>query len=399
MMALYFLVAAVGPRYEQLADIVPEPDLISGQLAPEDVLTLDELGLSLPFYAALFTGLELVAGLAVFLIGLVVFLKRSDQRFPWILSLGFVTFSLYSSPLTSTLENLLPHIFPLLVLLRTLGLGCFVLSLLVFPDGRFVPSGVRWLAIVWFIYLAVSLVIPDLRFKFSIVWQSFTDLLSLGFVLVFLLSVALVQVNRFRNHADRVQRQQSRWAVYGIGLGMGLMVLVSLPLVFVPIFDLPPAAVLVAKMAAFTVILLAAILFAMAFAAAILYSRLWDIDIIIQRTFSYGLLTSALVSIYFSSVVLLQALFGGLAGQANSPLITVVSTLAIAALFNPLRTRIQDFIDQRFYRRKYDAEQTLSRFAAAARDEVDFEVLTVAILGVVDEAMQPDYVSLWIDRS
>jgi len=123
--------------------------------------------------------------------------------------------------------------------------------------------------------------------------------------------------------------------------------------------------------------------------------RLFDIDVIIRKTLQYALLTSLLVLVYFGSVVLLQGLFETLTGQ-QSPLVIVFSTLAIAALFNPLRIRTQDFIDRRFFRKRYDAEQTLARFAIVARDEVDMEILTTALLGVVEETMQPEMVNLWL---
>jgi hypothetical protein len=130
---------------------------------------------------------------------------------------------------------------------------------------------------------------------------------------------------------------------------------------------------------------------------AIARHRLYEIDIVINRTLVYGALTAALVAGYFGGVATLQALFRALTGQEQQPqLAIVVSTLAIAALFNPLRRRIQSFIDRRFYRNKYDARKTLEAFSAKLRDEADLDALRVGLAGVVRETMQPAHVSLWL---
>jgi hypothetical protein len=128
---------------------------------------------------------------------------------------------------------------------------------------------------------------------------------------------------------------------------------------------------------------------------AILRYRLYDIDLIINRTLVYGALTAALVSVYLGGIVVLQGAFRALTGQ-ESQLAIVASTLAIAALFGPLRRRIQGFIDHRFYRRKYDAAQVLAAFNVRLRDEVDLDALRGDLVGVVDDAMRPSHVSLWL---
>jgi hypothetical protein len=128
---------------------------------------------------------------------------------------------------------------------------------------------------------------------------------------------------------------------------------------------------------------------------AILRYRLYDIDVVINRTLVYGPLTATLVALYFGGIVLLQRLFVLLTGQ-KSTLAIVASTLLIAALFNPLRTRLQSFIDRRFFRSKYDARKTLETFSAKLRDETDLEALNDDLVGVVSETIQPAYVSLWL---
>src|SRR5215203_2388890 len=129
---------------------------------------------------------------------------------------------------------------------------------------------------------------------------------------------------------------------------------------------------------------------------AILRYRLYDIDRIINRTLVYGVLTGILALVYFGGVATSEAIFRALTGQEQQPQIAVVvSTLVIAALFTPLRRRIQRFIDRRFYRRKYDARKTLEAFSAKLRDETDLDALSDDLVGVVKETMQPSRISLW----
>ena len=132
-----------------------------------------------------------------------------------------------------------------------------------------------------------------------------------------------------------------------------------------------------------------------AFVVTILRYGLYDIDLIIRRTVQYGVVTAVLALVYFGTIILLQTLVGQATGE-QSPIIIVLSTLLIAAMFNPLRRRVQTAVDRRFYRQKYDAQQVLADFAQTARDEVDMEALQAELLRVVQETLQPESVSIWV---
>ncbi len=180
------------------------------------------------------------------------------------------------------------------------------------------------------------------------------------------------------------ERQQMKWFTYAAAVLMGDFFLI-----------VPPAQAIAGPGAAFVFIMIGLLGIPVAVGVAILKYRLYDIDRLINRTLVYGALTSILALVYLGSVVALQALFRSLTGE-GSQLALVASTLAIAALFSPLRRRIQSFIDRRFYRRKYDARKTLEAFSAKLRDETDLDALSADLVGVVRETMQPAHVSLWL---
>jgi hypothetical protein len=201
-------------------------------------------------------------------------------------------------------------------------------------------------------------------------------------------AVALSLLMRLRR-AVGVERQQLKWFAYAAAMFALGVVLIVIPIAI----DTPSwyewvgTAIFTAAGAAITI----------SIGIAILRYRLYEIDIIINRTLVYGALTAMLAVIYFGGVTTTQAIFRALTGQEEQPqLAIVVSTLVIAALFNPLRRRIQGFIDRRFYRRKYDAAKTLEAFSAKLREETDLDALSDDLMGVVRETMQPAHASLWL---
>jgi hypothetical protein len=208
-------------------------------------------------------------------------------------------------------------------------------------------------------------------------------LLGPWFVLLPLLTIscAVALFVRFRR-AGLMEREQIKWLFYA-----GVLFAV----VYVPTFVPNPVPDAIWN----TLFGFALLTFPIAIGIAILRYHLFDIDIIIRRTLLYALLTAVLLSVYFGLVLITQFAFIALTGQ-ESPIAIVISTLVIAALFNPLRRRLQSFIDRRFYRRSYDAAQTLEKFAATVREEVDLEQISSVLMQSINETMQPETAVLWL---
>jgi hypothetical protein len=273
--------------------------------------------------------------------------------------------------------------------------------LLLFPHGRLLSP--RWRPVAWLAAVTVAgtvllAIVPWDLLNPGVPAQNPVGVESLRYlgiappVPIFLigipttlLSVASLVLRFKRSQSE--ERQQLKWFVYAGVLIVGVL--------FVPLL-IPGAAASLLQLFVMPLLPVAA-------GIAILRYRLYEIDLIINRTLVYGTLTVTLVAVYFGGIVLLQGVgnvvlqvpFRALIGQ-ESALAVVVSTLVIAALFNPLRSRIQSFIDRRFYRSKYDAAKTLEAFSAKLRDETDLDALSDDLVGVVRETMQPAHVSLWL---
>ena len=263
----------------------------------------------------------------------------------------------------------------------------FFVWLYLFPDGRAVPRQLRWVIgplVAVFTLLFVVSVIPSVLTALYASSNLIPALDRFGSVLIVPLFFLILgaQIYRYLRVSGRVERDQTKWFLFG------LVVAVALPLVAGLFVTLPTEVEVIAFMA-----------IPLGIGVGVLRYHLWDIDVIIRKALGYAVLTALLALVYFGSVVLLQRLFGSLTGVAQSPLAVVVSTLAIAALFTPLRRRIQDGIDRRFYRKKYDAQRVLSQFAQTARDETDLDALTTELARVVQETMQPERVSVWLRSS
>ena len=274
--------------------------------------------------------------------------------------------------------------------------GLLALALLLFPDGR-LPSR-RWRPALWMALAGIGLVVigyglrpGPLDAPFEVVDNPFgipgaadpLDALSgLGWLLMGLsVGLAAVAMSRRLRRARGVERQQLKWLAFAAAV-TGTAVVADVISYFIQDtgFESVRNAVLALAFAVFPV----------AAGAAILRYRLFDIDVVINRTLVYGTLTATLGATYLALVLLIGLTVG------TSNLAIAVSTLAVAALFRPARSRIQEAVDRRFYRRRYDAAVTLEAFGGRLRDELDLETLGADLRGVVRETVQPAHVSLWL---
>jgi hypothetical protein len=280
-------------------------------------------------------------------------------------------------------------------------IGLQISYLLLFPTGRLPSRRWRWLA--WltgaFVVAGVVLaafssgayfgVLGPIRNPLGI--EGFTNVYkAVLYTLAPVLHVAIaVAVFMRLRRAVGVERQQLKWFAYAVAI----LAIATAPYVITVAIDAPGWF----EWAANALVTAAGTTIPISIGIAMLRYRLYDIDRIINRTLVYGSLTAMLALLYFGGVTATQALLRNLTGEEQLPQLAIVaSTLVIAALFNPLRRRIQSFIDRRFYRRKYDVAKTLEGFSAKLRNETDLGTLSADLVGVIKETMQPGHVSLWL---
>src|SRR6266487_2097628 len=382
-------VASVPATYEALLSLLCTGPLCKHptQASVQFVQQLQALGLSVQAYAIYYMMLNIVFVCAYFVVAIILFWRRSDDWMALFAAFFLMTFAITFS--SDTLEATAYWLFQFVIFLGAVSILVFFY---LFPTGRFDPRWTRWLSIGGILYWGFKYFLPPFPFN-PYTNTIFTN--SAFFLFVGVMIIA--QVYRYLRVSSSVQRQQTKWVVFGVSISVGGYVLFVLILaLFFPSGAQSPLAKILLN--TFNHLLLLLIPISIAF--AILRSRLWDIDIIINRTLVYGSLTAILAVIYFASVIALQSLLGVFTGQLSAgtqtPVVIVASTLGIAALFQPLRRRLQTSIDRRFYRSRYDAARTLAAFSASLRNEVDLNQLREQFLAVVQQTMQPAHVSLWL---
>jgi hypothetical protein len=359
--------------YSQICEQPPAIcDELGFRLSADLVKLLAAQGIPLATYTTLAAGIPLFSSVVWLVIGLLIYWRKSDDWLALLTSLCLIlTGFMAGTNLAWSLRAFFVESLPVLL---------FAAFFALFPNGRFVPRALRWLLPIWLVLLPI----PWFQLGLSTRLASALDTLVW---LPFWFGGILAQWYRYRTVSTPSERSQTRWVMFGLGfLALGVFVLFILALV-------APTLAFMLQYSNWIWLPFTAV--PISIGIATLRYRLYDIDVLIRKTLVYGLLTALLALLFFGSVILLQRLFAVVTGQ-ESELTIVASTLAIAALFTPLRHRIQDSIDRRFFRRRYDAVVTLARFAAVARNETDLEQLTAELVRAVESTMQPEHVTLWL---
>jgi hypothetical protein len=357
---------------------------------------LREAGISLGEYAAFTVGVEILCKVVWISVAALLFVFRSHDRMALLVSFFLLTFGT-ATLLTNGTEALAsthPTWWVVARGLQVTGEVFCVLFLLTFPDGRFVPRWTPTVAVVFLLFQIPGDLFPG---DMSVGPSQLNTAVNVVGAFVFFGSVVTMlgsQVYRYRRVSGPEQRRQTQRVVFGTTLTIAILVVVYATMYFLALGDPGDSALLLVVSSLIPLVML---LIPLSVFVAIFRSGLFDIDLVINRALVYTTLTASLALVYLGTVVGLQGLVSPIAAEGNQ-LVIVASTLLIAALFNPLRRRIQHVIDRRFYRKRYDAAKTLEAFSAKLRDETNLDSLSEELVEVVHETMQPEHASLWLRR-
>jgi hypothetical protein len=358
--------------------------------------SLEQIGLSMRFFVWYVITLNCLAAAALMIMAILIFMRKSNDWMALLISLMMVAIGAVTLPISGVLAKADAVIALGYHAFRALGVGIGLAVLFTFPDGRFTPGWTRHLLVLWFLNGLSWLIFPQLApMAAPADMRTKEQLWVLAISLIWFGAGLFAQLYRYSRVKDPVRRQQTKWVVFGFSMFTVGMFAVSLPILLVPALRQPGSKLMIYLLIEIPFVLFCLTLVPLTIMLSILKYRLWEIDALIRRTLAYSALTVILAAVYGVSVLLLQTVFNRLIGRGDN-LALVGSTLGIAALFNPLRERIQGNIDRRFYRRKYDAEKLVMSFGASLRDEVEIDQLAFRLLDASEETLQPEGVVLWL---
>ncbi len=340
---------------------------------------LNQLGLSVHFYAVYHTAIEIAFMLVFSIIAALIVWRKLGDWMTLYVSFMLITYGATLVRPMSLLAERQPFWHWPVGLLQAMAWSAILTFFYLFPDGQFVPRWTRWLSVAWTLWMLAAFLWPDAPFDPSD-WDTWASLVWFWFYLGWFGSGLYAQFYRYLRVATPVQRQQTKWVIYGMVAAVVLGFAQQLPMAIVPAVQVrgTPTSLLYTLLST-PVFMVAVSLVPLTISISILRYRLFDIDILIRRSLVYTLLTTILGATYFALVMLFQRLFQLLIGH-TSDLAIFASTLTIAALFSPLRDRLQEFIDRTFYRRRYDYRLAMLDLGRSLRTIIDVGELQKQLL-------------------
>ncbi len=360
---------------------------------PGTLHDLEQLGLSLNAATVIIVSIIGACALTWFVIAVIIARKNFSNWFALSVSLlALIQTAMAARPPDLLPAQQTPWLLIVIALLVALNDTIYVVVGALFPNGRLAPRWTRLILLSWLVIGLPCGLLSNLPLSLPLAWQNGLGIISIYCWMFCIAAIIVAQIYRYRRLYSPVERQQTKWVLFFGGIALLEQATeYSLSLIFPAQFA--PGSLYTLFYLPNTKLFLT--LFGLSLLFAMLCYRLWDIGRIINHALVYSVLTISLGLIYAGLVIGLQFLLRGLIAQTNE-VVLVISTLAIAALFHPLRRRIQRTIDRRFYRSKYDAAKIVAAFSATLRQEVDLEQVRDHLLTVVQETMQPTHVSLWL---
>lgn len=395
-LALVVVVASAPALFVQYTSLCVEAASVcleGPSLTAEVARVFAEAGISVRAYALVMVAVDVLTRMVWFFVGAVIFLRRSDDRMALVVAFFLVSFgtATFASDGVDALVAVSPAWSVPGRALQIIGEVGAVLFFLTFPNGRFEPRWTVGIAAAFLIFQVPSYFDPDIYARLLIP-EGASGLVFMGLVL----SMVGSQIYRYRKVSDARQRRQTKLVVGGAATAICVLFAVLAPLWLLAPSLAEVSPFVLAAVGAFVPFVM--LLVPLSIGVAVLRSGLFDIDVVINRALVYGTLSLSLAGTYIGSVIALQHVLRALTGQ-TSQFAVVVSTLAVAAMFVPLRRRIHSFIDRRFYREKYDARRVLEAFSARLRSETELETLSDDLVSVARDTVRPAHVSLWLKPS
>jgi len=380
---------------------LPQEFLSLREAIPDLHVSLWQLGLNINFYATYFTILQAITMLFFAFTAFVIFWSRSSNRMTMLISFGLLTFGAIAFPTLDALVTAYPFWRIPVIIIQAIGLGSSLLVFYLFPDGKFVPHWTRPIAYIWIGWViawvslpaSISIDVESWPIIIQMIWRFFVRvdatrfveayqdlrLYSLGLILVIWFGTGVfAQIFRFKHISTIPQRQQTKWVVFGLSTAAVGYLLIYL--IFGSTLEVHPTLIgILLNLGGNTLLSICFMLVPMTLAISILRFQLWDVDFLINQTLVYGALTALVGVFYVGNVILLQAIFRAVTG-GTSDMAIVISTLVLASIFQPLRKRMQSFIDRMFFREKVDFRKAFTDFALEIRTIIDLpELLRVLI--------------------